>query len=496
MQKTRIALSLEETLEKVNAAGDSTCQTHSGQSEGEWKQSVALVVPVIQNHHKQLMAESEISDFYVDEDLEDVFHRQLKTLDLENNATSRSDIVGDHLPEWLIGVIIVVIMLIIAFFAMVVTSISKKRNNVKGDNSANPYEDLESGAVTSLDSGETLQVASFVYKNDTTPRENNAESASPPPATPSASGKTGNAELKGCQNPLFVEDEEEPSHSVAPNNPTETQKTSDPDLIHNELGSGCGEASSCSNNSITSETDPTEGAGSHGHGGSDGPAKPAGLPYNHKRFSRLNDTRREIMTEAVVENSFELDKESKHRRKYLAKANNSTQIKDKNHVEPKEKKDNLSGGETHKHEAQNGTGVITQTTGEESDGSANSSESTMTMNVPCGLVGSGQYQHHPVTEPSGEMPEHELCPEQTCPADNRDSHTDNDHVMCKADIRSAACISAAASTVNGCLHQMREKDASLDPTHGFSSLAKTDPEVDEKSVGTNSLGEQHYSTNL
>ena len=29
------------------------------------------------------MAKSDISDFYVDDDLEDVFHRQLKSLDLE-----------------------------------------------------------------------------------------------------------------------------------------------------------------------------------------------------------------------------------------------------------------------------------------------------------------------------------------------------------------------------------------------------------------------------
>ena len=37
------------------------------------------------------MAKSDISDFYVDDDLEDVFHRQLKSLDLE---------VGFSIPSW------------------------------------------------------------------------------------------------------------------------------------------------------------------------------------------------------------------------------------------------------------------------------------------------------------------------------------------------------------------------------------------------------------
>ena len=47
-------------------------------------------------------------------------------------------------------------------------------HSVKGDNSVNPYDDLESGAVTANGNGETLQVTSFVYSNDATAQENNA----------------------------------------------------------------------------------------------------------------------------------------------------------------------------------------------------------------------------------------------------------------------------------------------------------------------------------
>ncbi|GFO20520.1 hypothetical protein PoB_004702500, partial [Plakobranchus ocellatus] len=84
----------------------------------------------------------------------------------QSNATSHSDIIGDHLPEWLIGVVIVVIMLIIAFFAMAVTSFNKRRKNVQEGSQSSYCDDLESGAIVSHSNGETLQVTSFVYNTD------------------------------------------------------------------------------------------------------------------------------------------------------------------------------------------------------------------------------------------------------------------------------------------------------------------------------------------
>ncbi|GFR78397.1 hypothetical protein ElyMa_000533300 [Elysia marginata] len=278
------------------------------------------------------MAEQEISDFYVDEDLEDVFHRQLKILDLDTNATSHSDTVGDHLPEWLIGVIIVVVMLIIAFFAMVVTSINKKKNSSKDDCSPKPCDDLESGAVTAIDNGDSLQVTSFVYNTGVVTNENSTGTISDSPAVTKTFRHDEGDELKSYTNPLFVEDDEEPAVQAVPpakSKAAEKMEASGLNVTHEKRNVACAEVSCYSDSFLPSENDRNKIAGVeevHSVGEMEKSKQPDKI---QKRFSRIFGAKKEILTEAIVENSLELDQEkaaaSKQRRKYLQKPKVSNQ---------------------------------------------------------------------------------------------------------------------------------------------------------------------------
>ena len=142
-------------------------------------------------------------------------------------------------------------------------------------------------------------------------------------------GNNDSEELKCYKNPLFVEDEEELINQNAdPDKAVETQKRNEPDRVHNSPGYKYGEVSPCSNKSLSSETDQIESARSHIDDGSARSGKSTGSLYRQKRFSSLTDTRREISTEAVVENSIQLDHGSVQRRKKLSTASITDQAEE------------------------------------------------------------------------------------------------------------------------------------------------------------------------
>ncbi|CAL1530130.1 unnamed protein product [Lymnaea stagnalis] len=164
------------------------------------------------------MAENDL-DYHIDEDLEQIFHSDLQNLELGvslgHNESSHDDVVADHLPEWLVGVIVVIIMLIVAFFVMIITSLIKNRQKNRAstyigtNGTAGGCDDLESGKIGN---GEAvnMKMTSFTSVPDGF-RESHVDSNTKSDDKERLTNGQANTDngVQGCRNPLFVDDEQD-----------------------------------------------------------------------------------------------------------------------------------------------------------------------------------------------------------------------------------------------------------------------------------------------
>ncbi|XP_055886860.1 uncharacterized protein LOC106065811 [Biomphalaria glabrata] len=192
-------------------------------------------------------------DYHIDEDLEQLFHSDLPNLQLGHETNSHDDVVGDHLPEWLVGVIVVIIMLIIAFFVMVITSIIKNRQK----NRSSTYistpaicDDLESGKIgnggdvsmkmTSFSSVSEGMMGKLQTANTNTAKTANVNDDKEKLANGVAIADNSGG-VQGCRNPLFVDDDLEDKDAVQSVN--EDVKTScSSDVMSDEAKANGGES--------------------------------------------------------------------------------------------------------------------------------------------------------------------------------------------------------------------------------------------------------------
>ncbi|XP_059172242.1 uncharacterized protein LOC131953190 [Physella acuta] len=151
------------------------------------------------------MAENDV-DYHIDEDLERLFHSDLQNLELGHNGSGHDDVVGDHLPEWLIGVIVVIIMLIVAFFVMIITSLIKNRQKTRsstyiGNVASTVCDEIETGKIVSTN-GTCMKMTSFNTVTDTADDEKPSGDQVP------LADNEEQTDDAGCKNPLFVDDEQ------------------------------------------------------------------------------------------------------------------------------------------------------------------------------------------------------------------------------------------------------------------------------------------------
>ncbi|BFZ16981.1 hypothetical protein BsWGS_20020 [Bradybaena similaris] len=178
------------------------------------------------------MEESDV-DYHIDEDLEEIFHSDIQ---LGHGAGDSDDVIGQHLPEWLVGVIVVVAMLILAFFIMIITSVVKNRKKSRsstyiGTGSSAACDDLESGKIGNGDvSG--MKITSFTSVPDASAdRQSAAESSDHDRATSKDAGDVISGQ--GCRNPLFVDDElESDENNEEKENKKSTRRGSQSHDIH------------------------------------------------------------------------------------------------------------------------------------------------------------------------------------------------------------------------------------------------------------------------